>query len=94
MNEVFLIGKVIGKITFKFIINSKNKSVASFNIEMQKNKIQDKQIITLKAYNGLADFAYSRLKENDNIFINGRIEENVVKIEKILKCNENFTKKN
>ena len=86
MNEVFLIGKVIGKITFKFIINSKNKSVASFNIEMPKNKIQDKQIIKLKAYNELADFAYSRLKENDNIFVNGKIEENCVKAQSIIIC--------
>ena len=84
MNEVFLIGKVIGKITFKFIINSKNKSVASFNIEMPKTKIQDKQIIKIKAYNELADFAYSRLKENDQIFINGKIEENCVKVKSII----------
>ena len=77
-------GKVIGKITFKFIINSKNKSVAIFNIETPKTKIQDNQIIKLKAYNELADFAYSRLKENDQIFINGKIEENCVKVKSII----------
>ena len=84
MNEVFLIGKVIGKITFKFIINSKNKSIACFNIEINKNKTRDKQIINLKAYNELADLAYSRLKENDQIFINGKIEENVIKVKSII----------
>ena len=84
MNEVFLIGKVIGKITFKFIINSKNKSIACFNIEIPKNKTRDKQIINLKAYNELADLAYSRLKEDDQIFINGKIEENVIKVKSII----------
>ena len=74
MNEVFLIGKVIGKITFKFIINSKNKAIACFEIETN-----DKQIVRVQAYNKLADFAYSKLNSNDKVFINGYIETNVVK---------------
>ena len=74
MNEVFLIGKIISDIEFKFIINSKNKAIACFEI-----KTADKQIVRIQAYNQLADFAYSKLNTNDKVFINGYIEANVVK---------------
>lgn len=49
MNEVFLIGKIISNIEFKFIINSKNKAIACFEIETN-----DKQIVRIQAYNQLA----------------------------------------
>ena len=75
MNEVFLIGKIISNIEFKFIINSKNKAIACFEIETA-----DKQIVRIQAYNQLADFAYSKLNTNDKVFINGYIEANVVKV--------------
>ena len=74
MNEVFLIRKLISDIEFKFIINSKNKAIACFEI-----KTADKQIVRIQAYNQLADFAYSKLNINDKVFINGYIENNVVK---------------
>ena len=75
MNEVFLIGKIISDIEFKFIINSKNKAIARFEIETA-----NKQIVRRQAYNQLADFAYSKLNKNDKVFINGYIEANVVKV--------------
>lgn len=75
MNEVFLIGKIISDIEFKFIINSKNKAIACFEI-----KTVDKQIVRMQAYNQLADFAYSKLNTNDKVFINGYIEANVVRV--------------
>ena len=78
MNEVFLIGKIISNIEFKFIINSKNKAIACFEI-----KTVDKQIVRIQAYNQLADFAYSKLNTNDKVFINGYIEDNVVKVKSI-----------
>jgi single-stranded DNA-binding protein len=34
MNEVFLIGKIISDIEFKFIINSKNKAITCFETEI------------------------------------------------------------
>ena len=78
MNEVFLIGKIISDIEFKFIINSKNKAIACFEI-----KTADKQIVRMQAYNQLADFAYSKLNTNDKVFVNGYIEDNVVKVKSI-----------
>ena len=78
MNEVFLIGKINSDIELKFIINSKNKAIACFEI-----KTADKQIVRIQAYNQLADFAYSKLNTNDKVFINGYIEDNVVKVKNI-----------
>ena len=75
MNEVFLIGKIISDIEFKFIINSKNKAIACFEI-----KTADKQIVRTQAYNQLADLVYSKLNKNDKVFINGYIEANVVNV--------------
>ena len=75
MNKVFLIGKIISDIEFKFIINLKNKAIASFEIETA-----NKQIVMMQAYNQLADFVYSKLNTNDKVFINGYIEDNVVKV--------------
>ena len=75
MNEVFLIGKIISDIEFKFIINSKNKAIVCFEI-----KTVDKQIVRVQAYNKLADFACSKLNTNDKAFVNGYIEDNVVKV--------------
>ena len=69
MNEVFLIGKIITDIEFKFIINSKNIAIAMFDIETL-----DKQLIKVKAYNEIADLCYSKLNQNNWIFVNGKIE--------------------
>lgn len=69
MNEVFLIGKIITEIDFKFIINSKNISVAIFEIELL-----DKQRVKVKAYNEIADFCYRKLNQNNWIFVNGKIQ--------------------
>lgn len=68
MNEVFLIGKVITEVEFKFIINAKNISIAKFNIETT-----DKQIIKVEAYNEQADSVFKSLRKEDNIIINGYI---------------------
>ena len=81
MNEVFLIGKVVTDIDFKFIVNSKNISIAIFKIETIDN-----QIVSLKTYNENADYAYSKLKINDYIGIYGHLEANgLVNIENIMK---------
>ena len=68
MNEVFLIGKVITEVEFKFIINAKNISIAKFSLETT-----DKQIIKVEAYNEQADSVFRRLRKEDNIIINGYI---------------------
>lgn len=72
MNLCFLKGKIISEIEFNFIINTKNISIATFEIELL-NKCK----IKVKAYNELADFCYQKLKQEDVIFIQGYLDSNM-----------------
>ena len=51
MNLVYIQGKVVSKIDFKFIINSKNISIAIFKVELR-----NKSVVVVKAYNEIADY--------------------------------------
>ena len=66
MNEVFLIGKIITEIKFDFVLNSKKKSIAQFYL-----KTLDKEKIKIAGYDDIADFCYSRLNIDDNLFLYG-----------------------
>lgn len=79
MNEVYLIGKIITNIEYKFIVNSKTKkSIAMFEV-----KTLDKQNIKIKAYNELADVLYRKFNNKDNVFIYGRLNEDNVELKYI-----------
>lgn len=78
MNEVFLTGKIISNVEFKFIINSKNISIAMFNIETDY-----KQVIKIKAYNELADYCYSKLETRQKLFIYGKISKDNIIVKEI-----------
>ena len=67
MNLVYIQGKVVSKIDFKFIINSKNISIAIFKIEI-KNKS-----VVVKAYNEIADYCYRKLSEGRDVIIEGKL---------------------
>ena len=85
MNLCILMGKIISDIEFKFIINSKNKSIAEFEI-----KTLDNNIVKIYAYNEIADYCYRKLSKNDSILIEGRISQSgKVKIKNM----ETFEKK-
>lgn len=68
MNQVFILGKIISDIEFKFIIKNKNKAIAIFKV-----KLLDNTIVTVEAYNEKADYCYSKLNKNDTIYIQGYI---------------------
>ena len=68
MNLCYLIGKVISKIELYFMLNSKHIAIVLFELELE-----NKNIIKIKCYDELADFAYKNIKQNDNIFIEGKI---------------------
>ena len=72
MNLCFLIGKIISEINFKFVLNSKNISIAYFKIELN-----NKSILDVKAYNKLADYCYSKFKKNDIITIQGYLSNDM-----------------
>ena len=71
MNLCILMGKIISDIEFKFIINSKNKSIAEFEIETLNSNIAK-----VYGYNEVADYCYRKLSKNDSILIEGRISQN------------------
>ena len=72
MNLCFLKGKIISEIEFNFIINTKNISIATFEIELlNKSKIK------VKAYNELADYCYQKLDQGYVIFIQGYLDSNM-----------------
>lgn len=71
MNEVFLIGKIVNKVDFNFVINSKrNFSKVEFELAVQKQKIK------IIGYNEIADYCYQNLELNEIIQLNGKLETN------------------
>lgn len=78
MNICILIGKVVSTIEFKFIIKSKHKSIAYFDMELS-----NKSIIKAKAYDAMADFVYSNFKLNQMIVVEGKIRtDGIVEIKR------------
>lgn len=69
MNICILQGKIISNIEYKFIINSKDKAIAYFEMELI-----GKTIIKVKAYNDLADKCYRKLITGNEIYIEGILE--------------------
>lgn len=76
MNICFIIGKIISNIEYKFILNSKNTAIATFKIELE-----NKSIITVKAYNKIADYCYRNLTNGSMIFIEGYISNEEIILE-------------
>ena len=70
MNLCILQGNIINEIEFKFILCSKNKSIAYFDMQLL-----NKSIIRIKTYNEMADYIYRKLKKDQNIIVCGRIRD-------------------
>ena len=68
MNEVFIIGKVICEVKYKFILEKRNNAKAVISLELL-----DKTKIEVIAYNEIADYAFKNLDKNELVFINGKI---------------------
>ena len=74
MNICFLIGKIISKIEFDFVIGD-NKNFKNIKISIVRFglKLLDKNIVNIIGYNNVADFCYQKLKIGENVFIQGFI---------------------
>lgn len=80
MNFDYIIGKIISDINFEFIIESKDYSIAIFELQLSNGST-----IEVKAYNELADYCYLKLHLNDVVFIEGSLRSNnVIVIEEIV----------
>ena len=80
MNLSFLGGKICSDIEFKFIINSKNISIAYFNLQLSNGSI-----IKIIGYNENADYCYSNLRKNNYIFVEGYLNNNFDVITTVIK---------
>ena len=71
MNICILFGKIISEIEYKFIINSKNKAIAQFEIELS-----NKNVVRVQALDEVADYSYRNLSKEDIICIYGYLSNN------------------
>ena len=79
MNLCILFGKIVSEIEFKFIIKGKNKSIVYFKMELL-----NKSIIQIEAYDGIADYIYSRLKIGHKVIVEGKIRgDGIVECKKV-----------
>lgn len=66
MNICFLLGNVISEPSFDFLYDCKNISISSFSLKTRKGNI-----VKVLGYDEIADFLYSNLNINDDVFIEG-----------------------
>ena len=71
MNLCILLGRVISEVEFKFILKGKHKSIAYFELELM-----NKSIVKVKAYDGMADYVYRKLKIGATVIVEGEIKSN------------------
>ncbi len=86
MNICFLLGKVISEPTFDFLYKCKNISISSFCL-----KTRNGNIVQIFGYDEIADFLYSHLVINDDVYVEGyltsfknNISVNIININKIM----------
>lgn len=81
MNICVVFGVILDEVKYNFILNSKNNSFAELKI-----KLQNDSVINVIAYNQTADYCYRRLNKNDRIFVQGRVQTNLIVLaEKIIR---------
>ena len=72
MNICFLIGKIVSDVEFKFVLESKNISIVIFKLELSNHSI-----VTVKAYDEIADLCYQKLIKGDIVGIQGYLNSNM-----------------
>ena len=80
MNEVFLIGKVIEDIEYKFMLKKRKNAKAKIEL-----KLIDETKVEVVAYNEQADYTLQNIKIRNNVFVYGKLQNNEIVINKIIK---------
>lgn len=73
MNLVFIKGKIIEKIEFKFIYSKNKTKNTPISIAQSKVELDNKSIIDVIGYNEKADWMYRNLTINEVIYIEGKL---------------------
>ena len=76
MNLVFIKGKIIEKIEFKFIYSKNKTKNTPISIAQSKVELDNKSIIDVIGYNEKADWMYRNLTINEVIYIEGKLINN------------------
>lgn len=72
MNLVFVMGKIIEKIDFKFIYKAKDISIAKTKMQLNNDST-----IEIVGYNEMADFMYRKLNAQDRVFVYGELNVSI-----------------
>jgi hypothetical protein len=80
MNEVFLIGKVIEDIEYKFMLKKRKNAKAKIEL-----KLIDETKVEVVAYNEQADYTLQNIKIRNNVFVYGKLQNSEIVINKIIK---------
>lgn len=72
MNICFLIGKIVSDVEFKFVLESKHISIVIFKL-----KLSNRSIVTVKAYDEIADLCYQKLLKGDIVGVQGYLNSNM-----------------
>ena len=80
MNEVFLIGKVIEDIEYKFMLKKRKNAKAKIEL-----KLIDETKVEVVAYNEQADYTLQNIQIRNNVFVYGKLQNNEIVINKIIK---------
>ncbi len=68
MNRCFLIGKIISKVEFQFMLDNKKISISKFILQVNNEKI------IIKSHNKIADKCYNKLNKNNIVAIEGELD--------------------
>ena len=78
MNRCFFLGKITNMSEYKFYFNSKKHNAKiSFNIYTLENDFIKTQLISLEAYDDVADFLYRNCENQDIVLVEGRLMKNM-----------------
>ena len=87
MNLVYIIGKVVSDIDYKFTYKSNKNAVSIFVCELNNGSL-----IRVKAFDDKADYCYVNLKQGDFIIVEGKLSsksnvnvKNIIDISKLSK---------
>ncbi len=76
MNLVFIKGKIIEKVEFKFIYSKNKTKNTPISIVQTKVELDNKSIIDVIGYNEKADWMYRNLTISEVIYIEGELINN------------------
>ena len=72
------------------IINKKRLGEKHISVVKVQLRLEDKQVINLHGYNEMADWIYRKVRQGEQVLIQGKLRNNYIEIEKIEKKSLQF----